>query len=214
VVIALLISPIVPIAIFRFVAPPITPLMMIRAHQGYHIEREWVALQAISPAVLRAAIHAEDNQFCDEFSGIDFDALDRQIGVWVSGGRANGASTITMQTAPRPKKKIVRSYVRKLPELWITPQIALLWPKHRVLEVYLNIIEFGPGIFGIQAAAQHYFHKSSSQLGVIEATRLIAVLPDPLHSTPSNLAPRNLRRAELATLPVFVDDPAFRCARP
>jgi monofunctional glycosyltransferase len=210
----LLISPIIPIAIYRFMAPPVTPLMMIRARQGYRIERQWVRLRAMAPTVRRAAVFAEDSNFCDEGSGIDFHALDRELGIWKDGGRPAGASTITMQTARNLFLWPDRSYTRKLLELWITPQVALLWPKRRVLEVYLNIAEFGPGIFGVQAAAQHYFGKNASQLSVIEATKLIAVLPDPLHRTPSNLAPDDLKRAELATLPVFMGDSEFSCSSP
>ena len=211
---ALFLSPLLPLAILRFIPPLTTPLMMIRSHEGYHIERQWVSLRAISPYLRRAAIYAEDNRFCEETSGIDFDALSQAAGVWLDGKRSPGASTITMQTARSLFLWPGRSYFRKLMELWITPQMALLWPKHRVLEVYLNIAEFGPGLFGVQAAAQHYFNKDASQLGVIEATKLIAVLPDPLHRTPATLEPRVLRGAELATLPVFVGDSEFDCGNP
>lgn len=107
-----------------------------------------------------------------------------------------------------------RSFIRKGLELWITPQITLLWPKHRVIEVYLNIVEFGPGIFGVQAAAQHYFGKNASQLNAMEATRLIAVLPDPLHWDPNHLGPNELKRANIAALPVFLGDPEFKCCGP
>jgi monofunctional biosynthetic peptidoglycan transglycosylase len=210
----LLLISIVPIAIYRFVAPPTTPLMIIRARQGYHIEHQWVSLRAMAPAIRRAAIHAEDNEFCHERIGVDFEAFDRQVRVWIHGRHPTGASTITMQTARNLFLWPNRSYIRKVLELWITPQIAFLWPKHRILEVYLNIVEFGPGIFGVQAAAQHYFGKNASQLSVIEATRLVEVLPDPLHRTPSTLAPDDQRRAQLATLPVFMGDPEFNCGNP
>ena len=211
---ALLLSPLLPLAVFRFVPPPVTPLMMIRAHEGFHIEHQWVRLRAISPFLQRAAIYAEDNRFCEETSGIDFEALDDAVGVWFEGKRPPGASTITMQTARNLFLWPGRSIVRKLLELWTTPQMALLWPKRRVLEVYLNIVEFGPSIFGVQAAAQHYFGKDASKVGVIEATKLIAVLPDPLHRTPTTLAQHVQRGADLATLPVYMGDQEFGCASP
>ncbi|HUA35063.1 MAG TPA: monofunctional biosynthetic peptidoglycan transglycosylase [Candidatus Binataceae bacterium] len=211
---AVSLAPLLPLAVLRFVPPPITPLMIIRAHDGYRIERQWVSLRAIAQPLRRAAIYAEDNRFCEETSGIDFDALDQAVGVWFEGKRPHGASTITMQTARNLFLWPGRSYLRKLIELWITPQIAILWPRQRVLEVYLNIAEFGPAIFGVQAAARHYFGKDASQLSVIEATRLIAVLPDPLHRTPATLAPHVLRGAQLATLPVFEGDSEFECGNP
>jgi len=208
----LLLAPTLLIVVGRFVAPPVTPLMLIRSAQGYRIERQWVSLRAIAPAMRRAVIVAEDNRFCSEFVGVDFQSMDLAIHVWTSGGRPTGASTITMQTARNLFEWPGRSFIRKLAELWITPQLALLWPRRRVLEVYLNIVEFGPGLFGVQAAARHYFGKNASQLNVIEATRLAAVLPNPLHWSPNNLGPEELKRASMNSIPVFYGDPEFRCS--
>lgn len=209
---ALLLAPMVLIAVGRFVAPPVTPLMLIRSAQGYHIQRQWVSLHAIAPTMRRAVIVAEDNRFCGEFIGMDFQSIDHQVHIWTSGGRPSGASTITMQTTGNLFEWPGRSLVHKLAELWITPQLALLWPRRRVLEVYLNIVEFGPGLFGVQAASRHYFGKDASQLNVIEATRLAAVLPNPLHWSPNNLGPEELRRASVNSIPVFYGGPEFRCS--
>ncbi|HEY6418505.1 MAG TPA: monofunctional biosynthetic peptidoglycan transglycosylase [Candidatus Binataceae bacterium] len=208
----LLLAPTLLIVVGRFVAPPVTPLMLIRSAQGYRIQRQWVPLRAIAPEMRRAVIVAEDNRFCGEFVGVDFQSMDLAIHVWTSGGRPTGASTITMQTARNLFEWPGRSLIRKLAELWITPQLALLWPRRRVLEVYLNIVEFGPGLFGVQAAARHYFGKNASQLNVIEATRLAAVLPNPLHWSPNDLGPEELKRASMNSIPVFYGDPEFRCS--
>ena len=213
-VLGLLFLPVVPISIYRFIAPPITPLMLIRQHEGYPLTHEWVRLRNVAVPVRRAAVYSEDNFFCSEPWGIDFDALDRQIRVWSDAGYPTGASTITMQTARNLFLWPGRSFTRKVLELWITPQIAMLWTKRRVIEVYLNIVEFGPGIFGVQAAARHYFGKDASQLSVIEATRLLQVLPDPLHRDPNKLAQNLLDRADSATLIVYEGDPGFDCTNP
>ena len=209
---ALLLAPMVFIVVFRFVAPPVTPLMLIRSFQGYRIQHQWVSLNAIAPAMRRAVVVAEDPQFCGEFIGIDFQSIDREIHVWTSGGRPSGASTITMQTARNLFECPGRSFIRKLHELWITPQLALLWPRRRVLEVYLNVVEFGPGLFGVQAASRYYFGEDASQLNVKEATRLAAVLPNPLHWSPNNLRRKELRQAWVNSIPVFYGDQELECA--
>ena len=143
---AVLVVPFALILLFRFVPPPITPLMLLRLAEGYGLHREWVPYDRISPYMADAVVASEDNLFCREKSGFDTVALADQIAVWRDGERPRGASTITMQTARNLLLWPGRDIVRKLIEAWLTPQIALLWPKKRVLEVYLNIIEFGPGI--------------------------------------------------------------------
>ena len=210
----LLLVPVVPILIYRFVAPPLTPLMLIRQRQGYQITYQWVRLRDIAVPVRRAAVYSEDNWFCSEASGIDFDSLNHELSKWSDGESPAGASTITMQLARNLFLWPGRSFIRKLLELWITPQIALLMPKRRVIELYLNVVEFGPGIFGVQAAAQHYFRKNPSQLDVIEATRLLQVLPDPLHRDPNKLAQRELDRADNSVMEVYFGDSKFDCTNP
>ena len=210
----LLVAPILLIATYRFAAPPLTPLMHVRRGQGYQIHYEWVKLRSISLPMRRAVIASEDVRFCSESMGIDFGAIADQIHVWAAGGRPTGASTITMQTARNLFLLPDRSLVRKLIELWLTPQLTLLWPRSRTLEAYLNIVEFGPGIFGAQAAARYYFGKNASQLNTLEATRLAEVLPSPLHRTPHNLDAVELKRANLNSVAVFYGSPAFACAEP
>lgn len=172
--------PLVLIVAYRFVPPPITPLMVIRLIQGQASHHQWVALDAISPALAHAVIASEDNRFCEETLGFDIDALRGQVDNWEEGKRPRGASTITMQTAKNLLLWPGRDPIRKLIEAWLTPQIALLWPKRRVLEVYLNIVEFGPGIYGAEAASRAFFHKAAAQLTAREAAQLASVLPAPL----------------------------------
>ena len=210
----LFLVPVVPILIYRFVNPPVTPLMLIRQRQGYQITHQWVRLRDIAVPVRRAAVYSEDNWFCSEASGIDFDSLNHEISKWSDGENATGASTITMQLARNLFLWPGHSFIRKLLEIWITPQIALLMPKRRVLELYLNVVEFGPGIFGVQAAAQHYFRKNPSQLNVIEATRLLQVLPDPLHRDPNKLAQHEIDRADNSVMEVYFGDSKFDCTNP
>jgi monofunctional biosynthetic peptidoglycan transglycosylase len=168
------------IILFRFVPPPITLLMMIRLIQGYPIEHHWVDYEQISPSLAHAVIASEDNQFCEETFGFDIAALRVQIEAWQDGKRPRGASTITMQTAKNVLLWPGRDPIRKVLEAWLTPQIALLWPKQRVLEVYLNIVEFGPGVYGAETAANTFFHKHAKDLTTREAAQLASVLPRPL----------------------------------
>jgi monofunctional biosynthetic peptidoglycan transglycosylase len=176
----LLLGPVAAILLFRIVPPPATPLMMLRSVQGHGWERNWVPREDIAPSLAAAVIAAEDNLFCSQWTGFDFAALREQVDAWSAGERPRGASTITMQTAKNLFLWPGRDPVRKLLEAWLTPQVALLWPKQRVLEVYLNIVEFGPGIYGAEAAARHFFRKSAARLTAREAALLAAVLPSPL----------------------------------
>ncbi|MFO1028108.1 MAG: monofunctional biosynthetic peptidoglycan transglycosylase [Acetobacteraceae bacterium] len=176
----LLLGPLLLILLFRFVPVPLTPLMLLRAAQGYGLNHHWVPYEHLAPTLAQAVIASEDNRFCAEWFGFDFDALSGQIAALGDGERPRGASTITMQTAKNLFLLPGRDWFRKLLEAWLTPQIALLWPKQRVLEVYLNIIEFGPGIYGAEAAARSFFGRPAAALTREQAIRLAVVLPDPL----------------------------------
>lgn len=176
----LILGPLALILLYRFVPVPITPLMVIRMVQGQPFHHHWIAYRDISPALPHALIASEDNLFCDEKYGFDMTAMRGQFEAWEDGKRPRGASTITMQTAKNLLLWPDRSAVRKGFEAWLTPQIALLWPKRRILEVYLNIVEFGPGIYGAGEAAERFFHKSAYDLTPREAAQLVSVLPRPL----------------------------------
>ena len=185
------------ILVFRVLPPPATPLMLLRLAQGHAIQQEWVAYERIEPALAAAVIAAEDNRFCEQALGFDFAALRGQVEAWQDGERPRGASTITMQTAKNLLLWPGRDPVRKALEAWLTPQLALLWPKRRVLEVYLNVVEFGPGLYGAEAAARAVFGKPASALSAHEAARLAAVLPSPLERSAVTPSPQLRRRATI-----------------
>ncbi len=208
----LLLGPLATILVLRVVPVPATPLMVIRLFQGHGWQHDWMPRQGIAPALAAAVIASEDNRFCEEWFGFDIAALRGQVEAWADGDRPRGASTITMQTAKNLFLWPGRDPLRKVIEAWLTPQIALLWPKRRVLEVYLNIVEFGPGIYGAEAAARHFFDKPASRLSPREAALLAAVLPNPLGWSAGAPGPYVRRRA--ATIERRVRDirPLLSCA--
>jgi monofunctional biosynthetic peptidoglycan transglycosylase len=209
----LLAGPLVLILVFRFLPVPMTPLMMIRLVQGHGLRHEWVAYDKISPALADAVVASEDNLFCEQSLGFDFKTIGEQIDVWRDGERPRGASTITMQTAKNLLLWPGRDPVRKALEAWLTPQVALLWPKPRVLEVYLNIVEFGPGIYGAEAAARAFFRKPASALSPREAAQLAAVLPRPLVWSASPPTAFVRQRAAVIERRVAQIRPLLDCAR-
>ncbi|HZF76456.1 MAG TPA: monofunctional biosynthetic peptidoglycan transglycosylase [Acetobacteraceae bacterium] len=193
----LLLGPPVLILTFRFVPPPVTPLMLIRMAQGYGLQRDWVSYEQIAPFLAQAVIASEDNLFCRQRFGFDFAALRGQVDAARQGERARGASTITMQLAKNLFLWPGRDPVRKVLEAWLTPQIALLWPKRRVLEVYLNVVEFGPGVYGAEAASRAFFDRPAFALTPQQAARLAVVLPAPLRWSAAEPGPYVRERAEL-----------------
>ena len=207
-------GPLAAILLFRFVPVPATPLMAIRAVQGYGLDRDWVPLAAIAPALPQAVIAAEDNLFCEQAFGFDIAALRAEFARWREGERPRGASTITMQTAKNLFLWPGRDPLRKALEAWLTPQVALLWPKRRVLEVYLNVVEFGPGIYGAEAAARAFFGKPARRLTQVEAALLAAVLPAPLERSAARPAPEVAYRAEVIARRMGQLGPLLDCARP
>jgi len=208
----LLLLPAAAMLAFRFVPVPATPLMAIRLAQGHGWQRDWVPHTRIAPALAAAVIAAEDNRFCGQALGFDFGALREQIEAWGDGERPRGASTITMQTAKNLFLWPGRDPLRKALEAWLTPQLALLWPRRRVLEVYLNIVEFGPGIYGAEAAARHFFHKPAARLTLREAALLAAVLPSPLSWSAAEPGPYVRRRAAIIERRVGQIRPLLGCA--
>ncbi len=179
---AILFGPFLLIALFAHVDPPITPLMVLRWQQSGYAGApplpDWRRLEEISPHLPRAVIAGEDNYFCIH-GGFDIEASLTQVELWLDGKRPRGASTITMQMAKNLFLWPDRSTARKLIEAWLTPQIEFLWSKQRTLEVYLNVIEFGPGIYGAEAAARHHFAVPAVALDANQAALLAAVLPNP-----------------------------------
>ena len=171
--------------IFRWVNPPVTPLMVIRKVQyGYPIEKKWKSIEEISPYMYRAAIASEDNYFLGH-NGFDVIAIDQAVKERKSGVRKRGASTISQQTAKNVFLWPKSSWLRKGFEVYYTFLIETFWGKERIMEVYLNVIEMGPGIYGAEAAAQHYFHCSAKQLSARQAALITACYPAPLHRNPA-----------------------------
>jgi len=168
------------VLVYRFLPPPITELMVQRMVQGYGFDYQWRPLSQISPALPQAAVASEDARFCSHH-GFDFQAMQKAMAHNERRpNRIKGGSTISQQTAKNVFLWPGRSYVRKGIEAWYTVLIETLWGKRRIMEVYLNVVEFGQGVYGAQAAAQHFFHEDASQLSPEQAAHLIAVLPRPL----------------------------------
>lgn len=177
VVIALLL---LAILLFRFVNPPTSAFML--AYQLDNpprpLRHEWVPLSDISPWMPLAVVASEDQRF-PHHRGVDVDAIRKAVSEYKAGEGLRGASTITQQTAKNLFLWNGRSFARKAIEAGLAVTIDGLWPKQRVLEVYLNIAEFGPGIYGVEAASQAYFGKPARYLSQAQAARLAAVLPNP-----------------------------------
>ena len=179
-VVALIVGPIVAVVVYRFAPPPITLLMVERMFQGHGIDHRWRPLSQMSPALPRAAIAAEDARFC-EHHGFDVDAIEKAMRHDDRHpGSIRGGSTISQQTAKNVFLWPERSWVRKGLETYFTVLIEAIWGKRRIMEVYLNTVEMGPGLYGVEAASQRYFHESAKQLAPFQAARLIAILPSPL----------------------------------
>jgi monofunctional biosynthetic peptidoglycan transglycosylase len=172
------------VLVFRVVPVPFSSLMVQRGissvnNSAPRISRhQWKPLSEISPAMGLAVIAAEDQKFPNHF-GFDWQAIEKAIAHNERGKRKLGASTITQQTAKNLFLWETRSWLRKGFEAWFTLLIEATWPKKRILEVYLNIVEFGDGIYGVEAASQHYFRKPAKNLKAKEAALLAAVLPNP-----------------------------------
>jgi monofunctional biosynthetic peptidoglycan transglycosylase len=183
------------VALYRILPPPATPLMLLRAAQGYGMTKTWRPLEEISPNLVRAVIAGEDSRFC-QHHGFDWDAIEAAWEQYRRGrGRLVGASTISMQTAKNLFLWPGRDWPRKALEAWFTVGIELAWSKRRIIEVYLNIVEWDSGVYGAEAAARHYFRKPAAALSKQEAARLASVLPDPLDRSASRPGPAARRHA-------------------
>jgi monofunctional biosynthetic peptidoglycan transglycosylase len=169
----------------RWIPPPMTAVMLERRvdawlnHRAYRTDYRWVPWVRISPEAALAVIAAEDQNFAVHH-GFDFDSIQKALDARERGQRLRGASTISQQVAKNVFLWSGRSFVRKGLEAYFTVVIELTWSKRRILEVYLNIAEWGDGVYGIEAASRRYFHKPAAQLGPEEAALLAAVLPNPL----------------------------------
>lgn len=176
--------------LYRFVPPPITPLMVIRAAghafdgEKMKLTKDWVRLKNISPNMVQAVVASEDNNYMKHF-GIDFDAIRKARELNKRSKVLRGASTISQQTAKNVYLWPSRSWLRKGLEVYFTGLIEIFWGKRRIMEVYLNVIEMGDGIYGVEMASQLYFSKPASDLSKGEAALIAAVLPNPRRWSPA-----------------------------
>lgn len=179
---------------YRLINPPGTLLMLLNWMDGQRVEQRWIPYSEISPNLIRAVIAAEDARFCQHW-GIDWEAVQAAWRHNQAGGQMRGASTITMQTAKNLFLWPDRSYLRKGAELYFTFLLEGLHSKRRIMELYLNIAEWGEGIYGAEAAARHHFRKPAATLTRREAALLAAALPDPLQRFPGKPNRELSRRA-------------------
>lgn len=189
------------VAVLRFVDPPTSAFMLARQGEawrqgdwGFRVAYDWRDLEDISRYLPMAVIAAEDQNFASH-SGFDLKAIEKALDHNARGKRVRGGSTISQQVAKNLFLWKGRSLLRKGLEAGFTGAIELAWPKRRVLEVYLNIAEFGPGIYGAEAAALTHFGKPAARLDTAEAARLAAVLPNPRRFDASDPSPYVRQRA-------------------
>lgn len=197
------------ILLFRFVDPPGSTLILWQAVTGMQIEQRWVPLSRISNNLKRAVVVSEDGRFCRHW-GID----PREILAAIRRARhgvPRGASTITMQVAKNLFLWPSKSYVRKGLEVPLALSLELLWPKWRIMEVYLNIAEWGPGVFGVEAAAQYHFRKLASRLSPSEAALLAVALPNPIERRAGKPGRGTARLASFIQSRVRVSGDAAAC---
>ena len=166
--------------LFRFVDPPASSVMLQHSLMGRYVEQTWVPLDRISPHLQRAVVASEDAKFCRHF-GLDLGELAFVMRQAHRNGTLDvrGASTITMQVSRNLFLWQGKSLLRKGMEIAIAPMMELVWPKSRILEVYLNIAEWGPGLFGAEAAANAHFRRTALQLNRSQAALMAASLPNP-----------------------------------
>jgi monofunctional glycosyltransferase len=181
--VVVVLPPIVLVA-YRWLPPPATPLMLMRVPLGVGLDYRWRQASEISPHLARAMIASEDNLFC-QHKGFDVQALRSEIERALAGERPRGASTITQQLAKNLFLWPGRGFGRKILEAWYAPQLEFILGKERILELYLNIVELGPGIYGAEAASRRWFEKPASALTEREAARLAVILPRPLYWRPA-----------------------------
>lgn len=182
---AFLILSIVSVIVFRWVPVPLTPLMLIRCVEqksngkDMRLKHDWVSLEEISPKLQLAVVCSEDQNYLKHY-GFDWGAIEKAMKENGNGKRIRGGSTITQQTAKNVFLWNGRNFIRKGFEAWFTLLIEIFWSKERIMEVYLNSIEMGDGIYGAEAASQFWFKKSAKKLSKDEAAAIAAILPNPL----------------------------------
>jgi monofunctional glycosyltransferase len=183
---------------FRWINPPVSMVMLERSWQqrgsDYHLDKHWLNWNEIPRHAALAAVVSEDQNF-PHHHGIDVNAIKKAIAERERRGELRGASTISQQVARNMYLWTSRSWVRKGLEVWFTGLVELCWPKQRILEIYLNIAEWGDGVFGLEAASRHHFGVSAAQLSRWQSALLASALPSPLNYKPAKPAPHLIERA-------------------
>ncbi len=201
VVVALMVAPFALTLVYTIIPPPVTNLMLLRALHGNAINKDWVSMDQISPYLAASVLSSEDARFCGHW-GVDWTELQGVIDDVMDDdeGPVRGASTVSMQAAKNLFLWDGRSFVRKVLEIPVALWMDLVWSKRRMMEVYLNIVEWAPGVYGAEAASQFHFRKSAAKLTRKEAALLAAVLPNPIKrraGKPSKGVRRIAQRIEL-----------------
>lgn len=182
------------VLLYKVLNPPTTYYMFSEGRRlGASVDYKWVSVDLVAPVMLRSVVAAEDANFCTHW-GFDMNAIREAI----EGGGTRGASTISQQVVKNTYLWHGRNYTRKALEALITPLIEAVWSKRRILEVYLNIAEFDEGVFGVEAAARHYFGVGPDKLSATQAARLAAILPNPKGRSAAN--PSNFVRKRAASI--------------
>jgi len=191
------------VVLYKFVPVPYTPLMVIRyfenksAGKDIETKHHWVPLENISKNLQKAVIASEDGRFFDHY-GLDFSAMQKAAVGNFKGKKLKGGSTITQQTAKNVFLWQGRSYLRKALEAYYTVLIELIWGKERILEVYLNSIEMGDGIYGAEAATEHWYKKDCKSLTRMQAAGIAAILPNPRRFNPNGSAYISRKQSRIA----------------
>lgn len=190
------------VLVLRFVHPPLSMVMierqagaLLQGDWGFRLAYDWRGLERIAPSLPMSVVAAEDQRFAVH-DGFDFKAIEKAREQNAKGRKLRGASTITQQVAKNLFLWQGRNWVRKGLEVWYTVLIEALWPKERILEMYVNIVEFGDGVYGAQAAARHFWHVDAARLTPAQSARLAAVLPAPRRWNAGKPGPYVQRRAD------------------
>lgn len=199
---ALFLSSILSVAIYTVISPPITPLMILRTIEyalsgdEIRLNKNWTSYEDINRKVFKALVAAEDARFM-QHKGFDWKAIEaaQRYNERMNGKKKRGASTITMQTAKNVFLWNGRNYLRKGLEAYFSVLIEAVWGKKRILEIYTNVIEWGYGIYGVEAASKYYFGKSTKELSTYEIALLAAVVPNPRRWDASKPTPYIRKRA-------------------
>lgn len=188
------------VILYRFVPVPLTPLMLVRLfeqaadeNRNMKLKKDWVSMDEISKNAPQAVYASEDQKFLDH-NGFDIEAMKKAWEGNKNGKRIKGASTITQQTVKNVFLWQGRNYLRKGLEAYFTVLVELIWTKERIMEVYLNVIEMGDGIYGIEAASQEFYNKPAAKLSRAEAAMIAAVLPNPIRWSPIRPTSYNRQR--------------------